>query len=102
MDGIRRIDRVVAQLEAWLDGSFPFAKIKIKVLERDPGDLLAVPNVAIRHPTTRYPEGISGLGATVEEAVDDLLARFVAGVRENTPPTGLTEADFEWSAPEDF
>lgn len=102
MDGVTRIDRVVAQLEAWMDGSFPFAKIRIKVLEREPGDLLAVPNVAVRNVTTKEPEYISGIGGTVEEAVSDLLNRFVAGVRENSPASGLTEDDFEWSAPEDF
>jgi hypothetical protein len=42
------------------------------------------------------------LGSSVEEAVSDLLTRFMAGVRENTPATGLTENDFEWSAYEDF
>ena len=102
MDGVTRIVRVVAHLEAWVDESFPFAKIKIKILERDPGNLLAVANVAIRNLTTRDPEYISGIGGTVKEATDDLLVRFIAGVRENTPPTGLTEEDFEWSSPEDF
>src|SRR5690349_6027730 len=92
MGGIARIDRVVAQLEVWLDGSFfPFPKMKVKVIQRQSGDFLAVPNVAIRNLTSREPDGISGLGNSVDEAVNDLLPRFVAGVRLHTPDTGLTQ-----------
>lgn len=102
MEGVARIDRVAALFEAWTDDSFPFAKFKIKVLERRANDLLAVSNVLVRNITSGEPEYVSGLGSSVEEAVSDLLTRFMAGVRENTPPTGLTEDDFEWSAYEDF
>jgi hypothetical protein len=102
MNGVTRIERVIAQFEAWMDDSFPFAKVKIKVLEREPRNLLAVPNVTVRHLKTKEPEYISGIGETVEEAVSDLLIRFVASAREHSPPSGLTESDFEWSAPEDF
>lgn len=101
-DGIRRVDRIVAEFDVWVDDSFPFAKFKVKVLDRGLGDLAAFANVAIRDRTTGTPDFIAGLGSTIEEATDDLFVRFVAGVRENTPPTGLTEADFAWSAPEDF
>ena len=102
MDGIRRIDRVVAELDVWLDHSFPFARIKVKVIERGRDDFLAVANVSVRNLTSREREYISGLAGTSDDAVRDLLTRFVAGVRDNTPAGGLSEADFEWSAPEDF
>jgi hypothetical protein len=101
MVGIARIDRVVAELVVWLDGSLPFPKIRVKVLYRQ-SDYLALPNVAVRDLTSGEPDGISGLGCSIEEAVQDLLTRFIAGVRENTPSRGLTESDFVWSAPEDF
>lgn len=102
MDGVRRIDRIVAEFHVWLDDSFPFAKMKVRVIERDPGNLLAVANVGVRNIKSREREYISGLAGTVEAAVNDLLVRFIAGVRENTPMGGLTEADFDWSAHEDF
>jgi hypothetical protein len=102
VNGVIRIDRVVEQLEIWLDQSFPFAKVRVKVLERSSGDFLAVPNVNVLNRTSREPEYISGLGSTVDEAVDDLLVRFVEGVREHTPINGLAESDFEWAASEDF
>jgi hypothetical protein len=100
--GVIRIDRVVEQLEVWFDQSFPFAKIRVKVLERSSGDFLAVPNVSVLNRTSREPESIAGLGRTAEDAVHDLLDRFVEEAREQTPLGGLTESDFGWDTPEDF
>jgi hypothetical protein len=102
MDGVMRIDKVVAMLEVWLDATFPFAKIKVKVVDRSKGGLIAVPNLAFRNPRSGEPEYTSGLGDTAEEAVNDLLVRFVSEVRSQKPSHELTEEDFEWSAPEDF
>lgn len=102
MDGVIRIDKVVAVLDVWLDQTFPFAKMKVKVLERSPGDLLAVPNVAYRNSASGSIEYTAGIGSTVEESVNDLLVRFVAEVRQYAPEGGLSDVDFEWSAPEDF
>ena len=102
MDGIIKIDKVVANLEVWLDPTFPFAKMKVKVLERSPGDFLAVPNLAWRNAALNEAEYTSGLGGSAEEAVRDLLERFVSEVREQSSGGILTETDFEWSAPEDF
>jgi len=102
MDGVIRIEKVVAILEVWLDATFPFAKMKVKVLDRSKGDFLAVANLTFRNPTSGEPEYTSGLGNSIEEAVDDLLVRFVSDVRSYKPGNELTEADFEWSAPEDF
>jgi hypothetical protein len=101
MDGIARIDRVSAEFVVWFDGSLPFPKMRVKVLHRQ-SDYLALPNVAVLSVTSGEPDGISGLGCTITDAVQDLLSRFIAGVRENTPERGLTETDFVWSAPEDF
>jgi hypothetical protein len=102
MNGVIRIDRIIGYYDVWLENSFPFAKMMVKVIERSAHDYLAVPNLMVRHKTSREPEFISGLGPNAAEAVDDLLARFAEGVRSNTPALGLTEDDFEWSAPEEF
>ena len=102
MDGVIRIDKTVAILEVWLDATFPFAKMKVKVLDRSKGDFLAVPNLALRNPASGSPEYTSGLGSTIEEAVNDLLVAFFSEVRSYKSDNELTEADFEWSAPEDF
>lgn len=99
---VLRIDRVAGLFEVWLGSEFPFAKMRIKVLERGAGDFLAVPNVCVRSIVTRDPVHVSGLGSTVQEALDDLIKGFVRDSRLNTPADGLSESNFEWAAPEDF
>jgi hypothetical protein len=100
--GIARIDRVTAIFEVWSDGFFPFAKFKVKIVERSDRSFLGVPNVAIRNASTGEPEYISGLGKTADEAMVDTLQRFVKEVEGNLPAKELSEADFVWSACEDF
>lgn len=104
LDGscVIRVDRVVAEFHVWVDAALPFAKMKVRVLERGPSDFLAIPNVAIRSLRDGSPEYSSGLGDSIEEALKDLLGRFTEAVRSQTPPQGLKEADFEWVDPDDF
>jgi len=103
MEGITRIDKVVALLDVWLDAElFPIPKMKVKVLARNTGDFLAVTNIHRRNITSREPEYLSGLGDTIDTAINDLLTRFVADIQENLPSAGLVNDDFEWSSPEDF
>jgi hypothetical protein len=101
MDEIVKTERIAGYLEVWLGSIFPFAKMKVKVLERS-SDFLAVPNLIFRNPSTGDPEYVSGLGDTSDEAIHDLLERFVADVKRLKPEGDLAESDFEWSAPEDF
>jgi len=101
--GIVRIDRLAGIFEVWPDeGDFPFAKFKIKVIERAGGDFLGVPNLAVRNSTTGDPEYISGLGQSIEGALVDTIKYFFREVKQHTPAKGLAEADFVWSACEDF
>ena len=102
MSGAIRIDRVVAEYDVWFDESIPFAKMKVKILERNGGDFLAVSNLAVRNLLSGEPEWIAGMGSSIDEALQDKLARFFDAVRENTPESGLLDSHFEWSAPEDF
>lgn len=62
----------------------------------------AFSNLSRRDPSTGAPDGIAGLGTTADEALEDLLTRFVLDVRECFPKNPPAEADFAWSAPEDF
>ena len=100
--GIARIDRVVGVFEVWSDGTLPFAKFKVKVLERAGGEFLGTPNVAVRNLTTGEPEYVSGLGRTSEDALTEAIKYFLEEARDHSPPTGLTETCFVWSAAEDF
>ena len=100
--GIGRIDRIVATFEVWSDGSLPFAKFKIKIVERSGEDFLGVANVAIRDSVTGSPEWTAGLGSSADEALKDTLVYFFEQVGKHAPKRSLTEDDFEWADPEDF
>ena len=100
--GIARIDRVVAVFEVWAPETLPFAKFKVKIVERRGDNFAGFTNVAIRNPETGQPEGNAGLGASVEEALKDVLHGFLREIEENSPGRPLSEGDFVWSAPEDF
>lgn len=103
MDGVSRIDRVAALFDVWLDFELlPFAKMKVKVLERSGSDFLAVTNLHRRNADSHEPEYLSGLGDSIDSATTDLLKGFVNDLRKHLPGQGYDEEDFEWSATEDF
>jgi len=102
IEGIVRVDRVVAVFQVHPDERIPLYRFDVKILERSDGSFLGIPNVAIKNPVTRYPEGTSGLGDTIEEALRDAIRYFFLEVEQNRYDRPLTEDDFEWSCPEDF
>ena len=102
MSEILRIERVVAEFNVWLGETLPFAKMKVKVLEQNGTGYLAITNLHVLNKSSREPEYISGLGATVDDALKDVLSWFVQIVQRNATERGFNEADFAWSAPEDF
>ena len=102
MNDVFRIDQVVGVYEVWLDDLFPFAKMKIKVLQRSDNDFLAVPNLAVRNRANRQPEFTSGLGTDPNSALEDALRSFMKEVHENRTAEAFAEDDFEWSACQDF
>ena len=102
VSGIVRLEKVVAVFDAWLDANlFPFPKMKVKVLQRS-NDFAAFSNVSRCDRSTGAPDGIAGLGNTADEALSDLLERFVSDAREFLPENGYGEADFAWTSPEEF
>lgn len=101
MVSVKQIERIVAEFEIWVDESFPFPKFKVKVVDRE-GDYKASPNVVVRNCSSGDPEFICGLGDSVDEALQDLLSRFIDDCRQQCPPDGFAESNFFWSACEDF
>lgn len=101
-NAIIRADLVVSELHVWLNEDlFPFPKMKVKILKRD-HDYVALPNLHVLDLQTRSPDYISGIGSDEDEAFCDLIERFVDLAKNNSPPEGLNEEDFEWSSPDDF
>ncbi len=97
--GLGPINRVVAvfQVGPPLE-RLPFPSFKVKVVERANGSFLAVLKI---HPLgpDGHPSGESGLGETVEEALEDALRRFARVLDEQKL---TSEADFAWADPAEF
>jgi len=89
-------------LDVWLGETFPFAKMKVKVVDRDSKGFIAISNLRFRDPVSGIADGEAGLGQNPDEAVNDLINRFVANAMEKRPINGFTGVDFEWAAHEDF
>jgi hypothetical protein len=99
VDGLGPVSRVAAVFQVGPPvAALPFASLKVKVIERADGSFLGVPNVARRTPDGS-PDWVGGLGASIEESLEDTLRWFARSVGNGE---GLREDDFEWAAPEDF
>jgi hypothetical protein len=99
VEGLFVCERVVAVLHVSDSLTrLPFARFKVKVLERPDGTFFACPNVAIRG-VTGDAEWIGGLGDSIDEAVADCLRYFYGTWAERSE---LVESDFVWSDPQDF
>lgn len=79
-------------------GWLPFPSFKVKVLERGDGSFLGVPNVCVKA-LDGSPQWTSGLGSTVEQALEDALNYFVLSLDDRRD---LSEHAFMWTAPEEF
>lgn len=97
--GAVSIDRVCALFEVEDGRVVPGRRFRIKVLERQVGDYLAVPNMFVRLPDGT-PNYISGLASTEYDAVQDLLRRLMEQVQ--ALPDDAPEERFEWADPRDF
>jgi hypothetical protein len=80
------------------DTRVPSAKFKVKVLERDRGDFLAVLNVCMKGPDGS-PNWMAGLGKSEAEALEDALKWFMKDLAKREH---FDDEDFEWSDPLDF
>ncbi len=103
MDGITSIDKVVAMYEVTFSHAIvPNMQAKVKVLSRSIGDFMARINVARIDRQLGFSAGECDLGDTEQEALDDLLTRFVQDARMHMPPNGYLSSDFEWISADEF
>jgi hypothetical protein len=101
IEGIINIERVVA--EFYIECPvLPSRSFRIKIRETMKGRYVGYPNVAIKS-SDDTPEWSSGLGETINEALEDTLRSFMASLeRVQSDRRLLKEDDLEWSACEDF
>ncbi len=98
LHGCGDIARIVDVFQLGAPSVCPFAFFKIKVLERQNGSFLAVPNVA-RLGTDGSPDWTSGLGNSANDALQDAIRWFVESVKG---AGDLPVSEFEWADPADF
>ena len=96
---IAKIERVVAEFQIWSIGTFPYAKVKVKILEDVHGCYTGMPNMAAKGRRDGLPDWVVGSGKSVGEALEATVKNLLDSIAENG---ATTENDFEWSVPEDF
>lgn len=99
VEGIGLIEKVVAEFQIWSIEKIPSGKFKVKIFERQNSTFIGSPNIAVKSLEDNYPDWICGMGASIEEALEDTLKYFMGTLQGRED---LTEEDFEWSAHEDF
>jgi hypothetical protein len=101
IEGIINIERVVAEFHIECP-ALPSRSFRIKIRETPKGRYVGYPNVAIKS-SDHTPEWSSGLGETINEALEDTLRSFIALLeRVQGDRTILSEDHLEWSSCEDF
>ena len=99
IEKVGRIERVVAEFHVWSTREFPYAKVKVKILEDSKGCFLGQSNMAAKSRRDGSPDWIVGSGKSVEEALEVTVKNLLASIADNN---AFSENDFEWAAPEDF
>jgi hypothetical protein len=69
IDHIVKIERIVTVFQIWSTEKFPYAKVKIKILEDADGSYLGVPNMAAKNRRDGSPDWISGCGRSIVAAL---------------------------------
>lgn len=102
---IAEINRVITVFEVWSYDKIPYGKFKIKILENRRGQFIGIPNIAIKNLEDGTPEWISGLGNTVDEALNDSIENLmnsIEGYNIKDANGMVNPCCFEWSESQDF
>jgi hypothetical protein len=93
------IEKVVGLFEVWAVNKIPFAKFRVKILEKTDGNFIGIANIRLKNLNNNMPEGEAGFGKNPCEALQDAIERLMKEVDERQ---NLVDEDFEWADPEDF
>lgn len=100
IEGISKIDKLVAEFDIWAIPTVPNAKFKIKIFESQSGKYIGYTNLRVKSNFDGSPEGGIGYGKTIDEALVDTLKYFMELVKQKG--IELNENDIEYSDPSDF
>ena len=99
--GILKIDRLVAEFQVECP-DLPNRYLRVKIFEHANGNYNGRTNVCIKSLSGDL-EWISGLGKSIDEALEDTLIQFVRSIEKYRGDRSIfQEHDFEWTACEDF
>lgn len=101
LNGVTKIEKVVAEFNVWSIQKLPFPKFKVKIREVSTGGFSGSTNVAVRSLLDNEPDWTTGFGNTISESLEDTIKSFfetIQGIEE----TSLSEDSFVWSDPHDF
>ncbi|CAH1223278.1 hypothetical protein PAECIP111893_04944 [Paenibacillus plantiphilus] len=101
VDGVTKIEKIVAEFNVWAIQKLPFPKFKVKIKEISTGGFSGSTNVAVRSLLDNEPEWTIGFGNTITESLEDTIKSFFETI-EGMEETSLSEDDFVWSDPHDF
>lgn len=98
IQGIARIEKLVAEFDVIELEKTPYAKFKVKIYESPDGTFTGYTNLRVKDGTGDVSGGV-GHGVTIEEALKDTVEYFlkILGERES-----WAEDDFEYSDSFDF
>ncbi|MGY0374238.1 hypothetical protein [Clostridium sp. JNZ J1-5] len=104
IEGVTEINKLVDEFEIWALNKVPYEKVKVKIWENSKRGYIGVPNMQIKNHEDGSIDGITGLGNSPEEALEDTLKCFMELIDdyEKLYQRGLKEDDVEWSSFEDF
>ena len=101
INGIVGIERVVAEFQIECP-EIPNRYFRVKITENKNDRYIGRCNISICN-RDGFPEWISGLGNSIDEALEDTLRQFMRSLQQGKGDRSiLEENDFEWSACEDF
>jgi hypothetical protein len=91
------VSKLVAEYRLTSTQVFPYTKCKLRIWESE-GTYYGYLNVSIQN------DGISGMGSTIEEALDDTIKNNIELILEYEEKLGrkLTDDDYVYSDPHDF
>lgn len=100
--GIQKIERVVAEFYVEC-GYIPSRYFRVKVTQDAKGNYIGRLNISVKNSVNNTPEWITGLGDSVDAALEDAIQQFMQQLNHcGKDKLNLAEADFDWATCEDF
>ena len=95
------IEKTVAEFTVTMIPILPYAKMKVKVYERQSGNFIGITDLAIKRKFDGCPERAVGYGDTIEETLEDTILYFSKMLSQDGY-TELTEEDIDYAEWSDF